>query len=90
MQAPSAGANVHSKPLSAEEARKGWYVKDRQERFNAKRSWLVNAWRIVDSNGIDMIQPGCNTKSEATVVAKQLGIKMQGIQPNCLVGSAPI
>ena len=39
--------------------------KDIQEHFNRKRSWYVNAYRIVDENGKDLIQPWCDSKKEA-------------------------
>lgn len=54
----------------------GYLKKDRQERFNLKRAWFVNAWRIVDVNGKDMVQPWANTKTEARAQAKYCGIKL--------------
>ncbi|AIW01853.1 hypothetical protein AVT15_gp053 [Pseudomonas phage vB_PaeM_PS24] len=54
----------------------GYLKKDRQERFNLKRSWFVNAWRIVDDQGRDMVQPWANTKTEARQTAKALGISL--------------
>jgi hypothetical protein len=54
----------------------GYLKKDRQERFNMKRAWFVNAWRIVDAQGVDMVQPWCNTKTDARRVAKQLNINL--------------
>lgn len=56
--------------------RVGRLYKDRQERFNTKRAWFVNAWRIVDPGGSDMVQPWCHTKTEAKEVAKKLGIRL--------------
>lgn len=56
--------------------RVGWLKKDRQERFNLKRAWFVNAWRIVDHAGRDMIQPWSNTKTEARATAKATGITL--------------
>ena len=35
----------------------GYLKKDRMERYNMKRGWFVVAWRIVDENGVDMVQP---------------------------------
>jgi len=52
----------------------GYLKKDRQERFNSKRGWFVTAWRIVDGEGRDMIQPWMNTKGEAREVAKAQSI----------------
>jgi hypothetical protein len=49
-------------------------IKVRQERYNHKRAWFVNAWRIVDPiTGEDKIQPWSGTKKEAleTVVYMQ-------------------
>lgn len=56
----------------------GYLKKDRMERYNMKRGWFVNAWRIVDENGVDMVQPWPNTKSEARETAAQLGIELKG------------
>lgn len=58
------------------EERVGYLKKDRQERFNLKRAWFVNAWRIVDKDGCDMVQPWMSTKSEARDVAKKIGIRL--------------
>lgn len=52
----------------------GYLKKDRQERFNTKRGWFVNAWRIVDDQGRDMIQPWMDSKREARDVAASAGI----------------
>lgn len=54
----------------------GYLKKDSQERFNLKRGWRVNAWRIVDENGRDMVQPWTRTKTEARALAKKLGINL--------------
>lgn len=56
----------------------GYLKKDRMERFNTKRGWFVNAWRIVDEKGVDLVQPWPNTKSEARRLAVQLGIELKG------------
>lgn len=56
--------------------RTGYLKKDRQERSNLKRAWFVNAWRIVDAQGRDMVQPWSNTKTDARQTAKALGIKL--------------
>jgi hypothetical protein len=56
----------------------GYLKKDRMERYNSKRGWFVNAWRIVDEKGIDLVQPWPNTKSEARRTAVQLGIELKG------------
>lgn len=58
--------------------RVGYLKKDRMERFNTKRGWFVVAWRIVDENGVDLVQPWPNTKSEARETAAQLGIELKG------------
>jgi len=54
----------------------GLLKKDRQERYNSKRAWFVNAWRIVDVNGKDMVQPWSNTMTEAKETAKALDIRL--------------
>jgi len=56
--------------------RTGYLKKDMQERFNLKRAWFVNAWRIVDADGDDMVQPWMRTKKEARQLAKNLGIHL--------------
>ncbi len=56
----------------------GYLKKDRRERYNMKRGWFVNAWRTVDENGADLVQPWPNTKSEARRLAVQLGIELNG------------
>ena len=52
--------------------------KDRKERYNLKRGWFVNAWRLVDAEGRDLCQPWDNTKGEARETAKRLGFKIVG------------
>lgn len=59
-------------------SKSGYLKKDRQERFNMKQGWFVNAWRIVDAEGKDMVQPWSNTKTEAQELAKRLGIELLG------------
>lgn len=56
----------------------GYLKKDRRERYNMKRGWFVNAWRIVDENGADLVQPWPNTKSDARRLAVQIGIELNG------------
>ncbi len=56
--------------------RTGYLKKDRQERYNSKRGWFVNAWRIVDATGKDMIQPWSSTKTEARDICKKLDIAL--------------
>lgn len=56
----------------------GYLKQDRMECFNVKRGWFVVAWRIVDENGKDMVQPWSNDKSEAREIAKRLGIELKG------------
>ena len=62
--------------------RVGYLKLDRQERFVNKRegstrAWFVNAWRIVDAEGKDMVQPWADTKTEARATAKDLGITLK-------------
>jgi hypothetical protein len=63
-------------PISTKDNRVGYLKKDVQERFNLKRGWLVNAWRIVDDAGRDIVQPWSGTKTEARQTAKQLNITL--------------
>lgn len=54
--------------------------KDRQERFNMKHSWYVNAWRIVhaDNRDRDRVQPCPTTKREARDLCATLGYTIVG------------
>lgn len=53
----------------------GYLTQDRQERFNTKRGWFVNAWRILDANGKDLTG-WFDTKRDARESAKISGIKL--------------
>jgi hypothetical protein len=57
----------------------GYFKRDRMERFNLKRGWFVNAWRIVTEAGNDMVQPWDQRKSEAKETADQMGIFILGV-----------
>lgn len=59
-----------------EPAKIGYLVKDRKEKFSAKRNraWFVNAWHIVDINNKDYFQPWVSTKGEALKLAKEMNI----------------
>lgn len=59
-------------------ARECWIMQDRQERFNSKRAWFVNAYRIVDGDGNDLVQPWCDSRKEARELAGQLGYVLRG------------
>lgn len=52
----------------------GRIVKDHQERFNLKRGWFVNAWRLVSHTGDDMVQPWFNSKADLREYAKTANI----------------
>ena len=52
----------------------GFILKDRQERFNLKRGWFVNAWRLVDANQQDMVQPWFNSKRDLREYASAANI----------------
>lgn len=56
----------------------GYLLRDQQEKFNLKRGWFVVAWRIVDENRSDLIQPWMSTKSEAKRIAAQCEINIIG------------
>jgi hypothetical protein len=55
---------------------KAYLKRDWQERFNLKRARFVNAWRLVDEEGRDLIQPWANTKTEAREMARFLGYQL--------------
>lgn len=67
-----------NKTVRMRQGKEGYLKKDRKERFNLKRGWFVNAWRIVNKDGDDLVQPWSNTKKEARETAKQLGIRILG------------
>lgn len=46
------------------------------ERFNTKRAWFRNAYRIVDAAGVDMIQPYALTRGDARAIAADLDITL--------------
>ena len=66
----------------------GYLVKARREKVKldlaisayrkgrSTRAWFVNAWRIVDLSGQDLIQPWCDTKKEARETAKTYNIML--------------
>jgi hypothetical protein len=66
---------------SAPATKVGVLLKGRQERFNLKRGWFVNAWRIVDEAGQDLVLPWHTSKKEARATAKALGIKLVECTP---------
>lgn len=58
---------------------KDCYLKqDRQERSNLKRGWFVNAYRLVDAEGHDLVQPWLPTKKEALWLANHLEYRVLG------------
>ena len=60
--------------------RQGYLKKDRMERYNSKRGWFVNAWRIVDAQGNDLVKPWQNKKSEDSRMDAAIGIELIGEQ----------
>lgn len=51
-----------------------YMIRDRQERINSRgQGWFVNAYRVVDENNRDLVQPWFNTKGEAKKYAKTKG-----------------
>lgn len=55
------------------------YIKrDRMERFNLKRGWFVDAWRLVSRTGEDLVQPWFETKTDAKAYARSAGIDVVG------------
>jgi len=56
----------------------GYILKDIKEKFTIKRGWFVNAYRIVNEKGEDIIQPWPSTKREAMKTAKHYNIKILG------------
>ncbi|MEX3984022.1 hypothetical protein AB4Y45_34095 [Paraburkholderia sp. EG287A] len=48
--------------------------KDHIERYNDDRNWFVNAWRLVDQRGSDVLIPWVRTKTEAREKAKDANV----------------
>lgn len=64
------------------EQRDCWLKRDQREVISMKpksRARFAQAWRIVDKNGDDLVQPWCNNRAEARALAKNLGYKIQGL-----------
>ena len=57
------------KPREGGYGKVAYLRKDHMERFNTLRAWVVNAWRLVDANGRDIIQPWSHTRTEARKTA---------------------
>ncbi|GBG14473.1 acetylglutamate kinase [Novimethylophilus kurashikiensis] len=76
MQVRNQDANllVTFKPSLKGYEKVGKLVKGRHERYNLKRGWFVNAWRIVDEEDKDLVQPWTESKSDARALAKSLNI----------------
>ena len=56
----------------------GYLKKESLHRHTFGISIIDRYWRIVDENGVDMVQTWPNTKSEARRIAVQLGIELKG------------
>jgi hypothetical protein len=58
--------------VPAEIERIGWRSKSK----NRLTAWFVRAYRIVDAEGKDMVQPYDRTRREARETAEALGIRL--------------
>lgn len=58
------------------ERKTAFLVKTCMERFNLKRGRYVNAWRLVDAEGNDLVQPWMNKRKEAIDLANNLGYRL--------------
>ncbi len=47
--------------------------KDYEEVFTVKRAWKRIAWRLVDAQGVDLVQPWFRKKSDLRAFAKTQG-----------------
>lgn len=56
----------------------GYLKREALHRHTLGISIVDRYWRIVDENGVDLVQPWPNTKSEARRLAVQLGIELKG------------
>ena len=59
-----------------------YLIEDTLEKFNTKRSYFVKAWRIVDIDGNDLVQPWMTSKAEAREVAESLSFTLTVILRN--------
>lgn len=56
--------------------REGYIRTDIMERFNLKRGWFVTAYRIVDADDNDLVQPWMTSRRDAVETATELGIEL--------------
>ncbi len=61
-----------------EKERAGYIKRDHMEQLQTQRCSFVTAWRIVDKNGQDLVQPWFLSKKEATDTARSLAIEIVG------------
>lgn len=54
----------------------GKIIETIEERYNCKRGWFRKAYRIVDLDGNDLLQPYCKSIKEAREDAKYLNIQL--------------
>jgi hypothetical protein len=57
--------------------RKVFLKKDHKEKFTLKRGWFVNAWRLVDEDGDDVVQPWFDKRKDAIKFAKSEGYELK-------------
>lgn len=62
------------KPVESAYSKVAYLRKDHIEKFNQARAWFVNAWRLVDYRGADVIQPWASTKTEAREMARDANV----------------
>lgn len=69
---------AHFKPQDQEFSRIGYLAKDEKERCSSVKAGfslrIVTAWRINNADGVDLVQPWDDTKSDARATAKVLNI----------------
>ncbi len=58
--------------------REVYLLRDRMEHFNGKRSWFAIAWRVVDKDRVDVLQPWFETRREAHEAIEALKYKFMG------------
>jgi hypothetical protein len=62
------------KPVEAGYSKVANLRKDHVEKYNQARAWFVNAWRLVDYKGADVLQPWASTKTGAREMAREANV----------------
>jgi hypothetical protein len=62
------------KPIEGGYAKVGCLRKDYFRKLNSERLWLVNAWRLVDHRGSDVVLPWSRSRKEARELGRAANV----------------